>query len=80
MPRAKIAITLDQGLLEALDRLVKEAHFPNRSQAIEQALGEKLQRLSRKRLAAECAKLDPEFDRKLADEGMDEDTRAWPEY
>jgi len=80
MPRTKIAITLDEGLLAALDRLVKEAKFPNRSQAIELAIGEKLQRLERKRLAAECSKLDPKFERKLAEEGMAGDAREWPEY
>ena len=80
MPRSKIAITLDRDLLATLDRLVREARFPNRSQAIEQALGEKLQRLGRKRLAAECARLDPDFERKLAEEGMANDVREWPEY
>ena len=80
MPRTKIAITLDESLLRTLDRLVKEAKFPNRSQAIEQALGEKLERLDRKRLAAECAKLDPKSERKMADEGMARDVREWPEY
>lgn len=80
MPRTKIAITLDEGLLQTLDRLVREAKFPNRSQAIEQALGEKLERLDRKRLAAECAKLDPEVERKMAEEGMAGDVHEWPEY
>ena len=80
MPKTKIAITVDERLLAALDRLVREAKFPNRSQAIEQALGEKLQRLGRKRLAAECAKLDPQLERKMAEEGMAKDTGQWPEY
>ena len=80
MPRTKIAITLDEGLLATLDRLVKEAKFPNRSQAIEQALGEKLLRLQQKRLVAECSKLDPAYERKLAEEGMAGDASEWPEY
>lgn len=80
MPKTKIAITLDQSLLSALDKLVKEARFPNRSQAIEQALGEKLERLDRKRLAVECAKLDPKAERRMAEEGMAGDAREWPEY
>jgi hypothetical protein len=31
-------------------------------------------------LARECAKLDPEFEKALADEGLDADLRGWPEY
>lgn len=80
MARAKIAITLDRELLEELDRLVDEEVFPNRSQAIAAALGEKLQRLERRRLAQECAKLDPGFEKALAEEGVSKDLAEWPEY
>jgi hypothetical protein len=54
--------------------------FPNRSQAIESAVAEKLQRLDRGRLARECAKLDPDFEKALADEGLSDDVVEWPEY
>ena len=37
---------------------MSERRFPNRSQAVESALAEKLGRLARTRLATECAKLD----------------------
>ncbi len=80
MRAAKIAITIDRGLLKALDRLVKEQVFPNRSRAIQTAVAEKLQRLEGTRLARECAKLDPGFERALADEGLRDDLKAWPEY
>ncbi len=80
MGRAKIAISLDKATLQKLDRLVNEEVFPNRSQAIESAVSEKLQRLDRSRLARECAKLDPEFEKALADEGLSDDAAAWPEY
>ena len=80
MRRAKIAISLDEGTLQRLDRLVDEEVFPNRSQAIESAVAEKLQRLDRSRLARECAKLDPHFEKALADEGLSDDVAAWPEY
>ena len=63
MSRAKVAISLDNATLERLDRLVEEEVFPNRSQAIEEAVSEKLERLERSRLARECAKLDPVFER-----------------
>jgi metal-responsive CopG/Arc/MetJ family transcriptional regulator len=80
MPKTKIAVTVDAALLEQLDRLIAEAQFPNRSQAVEAALAEKLARLRRTRLARECAKLDPEEERAWADEGLSADLELWPEY
>lgn len=80
MPRSKIAISLDRSTLERLDNLVQRAAFPSRSQAIQEAVEEKLARLDRGRLARECAKLDPVFERTLAEEGLSEDASAWPEY
>jgi len=80
MAKSKIAISLDEGTLEKLDLLVQKDVFPNRSQAIQTALQEKLKRLSRSRLARECAKLDPDFEKSLAEEGLSEETATWPEY
>ncbi len=40
MPKTKVAVTLDTKLVSKLDGLVREDHFPNRSQAIEAALAE----------------------------------------
>jgi metal-responsive CopG/Arc/MetJ family transcriptional regulator len=80
MARSKVAISLDRGTLKRLDRLVRRAVFPNRSQAIQAAVEEKLARLERRRLAQECAKLDPAFEKALAEEGMSEGLASWPEY
>lgn len=80
MAKAKVAITLDVGTVARLDSLVKQDIFPNRSQGIQLALEEKLERLERGRLERECAKLDPKFERALADEGLSEDLAEWPEY
>ncbi|MEP6590708.1 MAG: ribbon-helix-helix domain-containing protein [Gemmatimonadota bacterium] len=80
MPKTKIAITLDHPLLVRLDRLVEAGHFPNRSQAIEGAIVEKLDRLDRRRLAAECAKLDPAAEKAAAEEGLGVDVASWPTY
>ncbi len=80
MPRDKIAITLERRLLQRLDRLVRIKAFPTRSQAIERAVAEKLERLDRNRLARECAKLDPKLEAALAEEGLATDVAAWPEY
>ena len=80
MPRAKVAISLDESTLERLDKLVERAVFSTRSQAIQEAVEEKLARMERSRLAKECAKLDPAFEKALAEEGMSEDAAEWPEY
>ena len=80
MGKAKIAITLDEELIGELDRLVGEHFFQNRSQAIQDAVREKLARMKRSRLSIECAKLDPVFERAMAEEGIVEDVSQWPEY
>ncbi len=80
MSKAKIAITLDEQSIEQLDRFVNEHIFQNRSQAIQQAVEEKLARMKRTRLAKECAKLDKTFEKAMADEGLTEDLSQWPEY
>lgn len=80
MSRMKIAITLDEETLGTIDRLVAEQRFPNRSQAIQEAMDEKLARLSQARLARECAKLNPDFEKALAEEGMGLELAEWPEY
>ena len=80
MAKSKVAISLDESILTRLDRLVREKVFPNRSRAIEEAVKEKLARLEKSRLAQECAKLDPTFEKALAEEGLSEDLAEWPEY
>ena len=80
MRSVKIAITIEQGLLKRLDHLVEENRFPNRSQAVQEAIRDKLRRMKRSRLANECAKLDPIFEKALAEEGLTEDGEQWPEY
>jgi metal-responsive CopG/Arc/MetJ family transcriptional regulator len=75
----KIAITIDDNLLQQIDRLVSERRFPNRSRAIQDAVREKIERLTSNRLARELSKLDRAFEQQLADEGLG-DTQEWPEY
>lgn len=70
MAGSRVAITLDVKTLARLDRLVKSHVFPNRSKAIQEAVQEKLVRLVRGRLARECAKVDPEEEIAMAEEGM----------
>jgi metal-responsive CopG/Arc/MetJ family transcriptional regulator len=79
MSTTKVAITIDEKTLIRLDKMVAERKFPSRSRAIQDAVKEKLNRMERHRLARECGKLDVEFERGMAEEGMAE-IAEWPEY
>lgn len=78
MGQAKVAITMDELMLSELDSLVTRRLFPNRSRAIQVAVAEKLERLAKRRLAAELDKLDTAEEQALAEEGMGAD--SWPPY
>ena len=80
MSTAKVAITIDDQLLEKLDLLVREKTYPNRSNLIQEAVREKLYRIGKSRLAKECAKLDPEYEQAMAEEGLSKELDSWPEY
>ena len=75
----KIAVTIDENLLQQVDRLVAEKRFPNRSRAIQDAVREKLERMQGGRLARELAKLYVAFEQKMADDGLGNESE-WPEY
>ena len=70
MATAKIAISLDEGTVKRLDRLVRKGIFPSRSKVIQDAVEEKLKKMRKGRLARECAKLDPEFEKAFAEEKL----------
>lgn len=80
MGAAKIAITIEADLLQRIDQLVDQKKFANRSRAIQEAVRDKLERLDRSRLARECAKLNKRSEQKVADEGLREDLKEWPEF
>ena len=80
MEKTKVAISIDTQTLNRLDRMVKSRIFTNRSKAIQDAVEEKLSRLERGRLAAECLKIDVLSERAMAEEGIAEDFARWPEY
>ena len=79
MATTKLAISLDSKLLQQLDRLVADRVFPNRSQAVQDAIRDKLARLGHTRLARECTKLDVREEQQFADEGLARDTAEWPD-
>lgn len=80
MAASKIAITIDDKLLKQIDYMVKSGGFPSRSKAIQVAVADKLKRLERTRLARECAKLDPDFEQSVAEEGFSMEIDEWPDY
>ena len=54
--------------------------FPNRSEAIQEAIQEKISRADKTRLELECAKLDTALEQTLADTGLPFEVNEWPEY
>ncbi len=66
--------------MQHLDRLVQSRVFPNRSQAIQAAVEEKIDRLQKTRLAQECAKLDPDEEQAFADLGLAAERDRWSLY
>jgi Arc/MetJ-type ribon-helix-helix transcriptional regulator len=80
MPKTKVAVTIERDLVDQVDQLVAQDRFRNRSQAIECALSEKVERITRNRLARECAKLDRDEEKRLAEAGLADGLETWPEY
>ena len=80
MSVAKLAISLDSNMLKRLDSLVHRHMFPSRSRAIQDALGEKLAKIDKTRLAIECEKFDPKEEKALAEEGMGFEVGQWEKY
>lgn len=73
----KIAVTLDRKTVADLDRWVREGKYPNRSRALQSAVDILNERDKRTRLARELAKLDPNQEKQLAEEGLGD---QWPKY
>ena len=80
MKHAKVAISIDEVLLQRVDRLVKSKKFESRSEAFQVAVREKIARLDKTRLASECAKLSKKQEQAIAEEGLVEDLKSWPAY
>jgi metal-responsive CopG/Arc/MetJ family transcriptional regulator len=80
MTAAKIAITIDENLLREVDNWVKQKLYPNRSQAVQAALFDRVNQLNQQRLEAECAKLDPQEEQEFAELGIEETLNGWSHY
>jgi metal-responsive CopG/Arc/MetJ family transcriptional regulator len=79
MASVKIAISIDEKALKAVDRLVAKSKYASRSRAITEAVQEHLLRLNKGRFARECAKLDPHEERQMAEEILAGEV-PWPKY
>ena len=80
MSMTRVAVSIEKSLLSQIDEMVSKHLFPNRSKAIQEAVKEKLSRLNKSRLAVECSKLDRDFERAVADEGLSTEIEEWPNY
>jgi Arc/MetJ-type ribon-helix-helix transcriptional regulator len=80
MSAAKIAITLDQSLLQQVDRWVEKKLYPNRSQAIQSAILARAKQLDEDLFAIECTKLDPKEEQEFAELGIEGVLGEWSEY
>ena len=80
MSMTRVAISIEKSLLSQIDEMVSKHVFPNRSKAIQEAVKEKLSRLNKSRLAVECSKLDRDFERVIAEEGLSTEIEEWPNY
>lgn len=79
MATTKIAISIDAEAVRQVDELVANAVFPSRSRVFQEAVRDKLARLSKSRLAEQCALLNPKEEQELAEEFGDEELKAWLE-
>ncbi len=77
MATTKIAISLDEEDAKRLDELVASKVYPSRSKVIQEALSDKLARISRSRLAEQCALLDTEDEQKMAEEFTPGEIELW---
>lgn len=80
MAKAKIAVTINREIVSRIDHLVKSREYINRSQAIEEAIKEKLQKLDKYRLTKELSKLDINEEKELAEEAIEGDSKEWAQY
>ena len=80
MGKSKIAITVDEKVLKAVDQYVKETKSYTRSRFFEEAVAERVERYEKNRLARELEKLDVETEQSYAEEGVAAENEVWPEY
>lgn len=77
MKKLKIAVSLDESLVQQLDELVANDTVESRSQFLQLALMQSLKQLRKKAMYEACSKLSASDQVELAELGADEDIAAW---
>ena len=75
-----VTLTLDDSVIESIDKLVENSVYPNRSMAIRKAVERKFKRIDDAAFERELAKMDPEFERRMAEEFLPMYPSEWTEY
>ncbi len=79
MAAAKVAISMDEALLQEIDRRVSLGEYASRSQAIQAAVTQLLDgERGKQQLLRELSKLDIAEEQNLADEWLP--AEQWPKY
>ncbi len=78
MSPVKLAISIDELVLQEVDRLVRSHVYPNRSKAIQDAVADKLAR-RKTRLLRECRKLESNEEQAAAEEWLCDEGK-WPAF
>ena len=68
---------MERETVRRVDALVASEVFPSRSRAIQEAVADKLSRLSRSRLDEQCELLDITEEQSMADELGPEEEELW---
>jgi Arc/MetJ-type ribon-helix-helix transcriptional regulator len=79
MSTVKVAISIDELVLQEVDQLVRSHVYPNRSKAIQDAVADKLARLRKTRLLRECRKLKSNEEQAAAEEWLSGEEQ-WPAF
>ena len=80
MGTTQILVSLDDETVAQLGALVKNGGYTSLDSVVAESIAMRLALGRSKSLAEQCALLDPENEKALAEEGMSEALRSWPEY
>ena len=80
MASLRITFTIDDRLVKKIDRLVEKNVYPSRGKMIQEAVAEMIVKLDTCRLARECANVDPQYERAIAEECVRIVNEIWVEY
>jgi len=74
MSTIRVTVTIDQFLINQVDKMVEKNLFKNRSAAIQTAVEDEIQKVKEKSFELACSMLDKNEEQELADEWLEGDT------